>query len=47
MLRQDSAPGPDGITMKLLKNQGDGIMEPLEIIYKNHYRNERCLWPGK
>jgi hypothetical protein len=33
-LRQDSAPGPDGITPKLLKNLGDSILGPLEMIYK-------------
>jgi hypothetical protein len=33
-LRVDSAPGPDGINPRLLKELGDSVLTPLEIIFK-------------
>jgi len=32
-LRKDAAPGPDGISPRLLQQLGDSILEPLEIIF--------------
>jgi hypothetical protein len=33
-LRRETAPGPDGITPRMLKELGSSILEPLEIIFK-------------
>jgi hypothetical protein len=46
-LRIDSAPGPDGITPRLLRSLGESIILPLELIFKKSLETSKVLGEWK